>query len=617
MRSLFAGLCCVLLCSVALAEQPNILWLTVEDIGPELGCYGDAYADTPNLDRFADRSLLYLNAWSNAPVCAPARTTLISGLYPPSTGAEHMRSETVLPAAFKMHPEYMRQAGYFCVNPGKEDYNLKKVGRVWDQIEKKQPFKQLAQHQPFMAVLNDTRTHESQIRKRPHKWIHDPAKARLPSYHPDTPEVRQDWAQYYDNITSVDGWFQQQLDELEAAGLAENTIVIFYGDHGSGMPRSKRFPFNSGLRVPLIVNIPEKFRDLAPPEYMAGAQTDRLVSFVDLAPTIISLAGAKPPEHLQGFAFLGKYATEPQPYLYGFRGRMDERIDLARSVRNQRYVYIRNYMPHKPWGQHVNYMFETPTTRVWKELFDAGKLTAAQRRFWEKKAPEELYDLQEDPDEVHNLAGSPAHQQILDELRQAHHDWVMRVRDVGLLPEGEIHSRSQGSSPYELGHNESLYPLERIWGMADAASSLDPNRTPLLLKGLDDEDSAVRYWAALGLLMRGDAGFQSAATRLRKQLNSDSSPYVRTVIAETLVRFGSEQDQQLGLAVLLKEADGSHDGTFAAIQALNAIDELGDKAASIGPQIKSLPRKGPWEQGRSGGYVGRLIQTITGDSDTK
>ncbi|MDA7504114.1 sulfatase, partial [bacterium] len=287
------------------AEKPNILWLTAEDIGPHLGCYDDDYATTPELDKFATRSLLYLNAWSTAPVCAPARTTLISGIYPPSTGSEHMRSMSQLPKQFKMYPAYMRDAGYFCVNPGKEDYNLEKVGKVWDDVNKRKLWQELKGQQPFMAVLNQTNTHESKIRTRPHKQVHDPAGVRIPAHHPDTPEVRQDWAQYYDNITKMDVWFGEQLAELDKQGMADNTIVFFYGDHGSGMPRHKRWPYDSGLRVPLIIHIPEKFKDLAPEEYMPGAKTDRIVGFIDYAQTVISLAGEKPPAHMQGNAFLG------------------------------------------------------------------------------------------------------------------------------------------------------------------------------------------------------------------------------------------------------------------------------------------------------------------------
>ncbi|NUQ65736.1 MAG: sulfatase [Pirellulales bacterium] len=362
--------------------KPNILWLTCEDIGPHLGCYGDKYADTPNLDRLAAKGTIYLHAWSNAPVCAPARTAIISGMYPTSTGSQHMRSMAPMPEGTRMYPQFLCEAGYYCTNNSKEDYNLEKPGKVWDDSSGKAHWNNRREGQPFFAIFNFTVTHESQIRKRPHELVHDPAKAPVPAYHPDTPEVRRDWAQYYDNITTMDKQAGQRLRELEEAGLADETIVFFYGDHGSGMPRSKRFPYHSGLHVPLLVCIPAKYQALAPGDYRAGGTTDRLVGFVDFAPTVLSLAGIEPPSYIEGRAFLGRYDAGAQPYLFGFRGRMDERYDTIRSVTDGRYVYLHNYMPHLPYGQHVRYMFDTPTTRVWKELHDQGKLTAQQDHFW-------------------------------------------------------------------------------------------------------------------------------------------------------------------------------------------------------------------------------------------
>jgi len=361
--------------------RPNVLWVTCEDIGPQIGPYGDKYAVTPALDEFASRGLRYNYAWSNAPVCAPARTTIITGMYPPSTGSEHMRSETSLPGRFKLFPAYLREAGYYCSNNVKEDYNVVKPAGTWDDSSNRAHWRNRKAGQPFFSVFNFTITHESQIRRRPHTLVHDPSKVRIPAYHPDTPEVRHDWAQYYDNITTMDRQAGQVLSQLRQDGLADDTVVFFYGDHGSGMPRSKRWPFNSGLHVPMIVHIPEKFRNLAPPDYRAGGNTDRLVSFVDLAPTVLSLAGIKPPDQFQGYAFLGAHQAPEQPFIHGFRGRMDERIDCTRSVRDKRYSYLRHYMPHRIYGQHVSYMFETPTTEVWRKMFDQGKLTPVQSKF--------------------------------------------------------------------------------------------------------------------------------------------------------------------------------------------------------------------------------------------
>ncbi|MBM4047388.1 MAG: sulfatase, partial [Planctomycetes bacterium] len=521
--------------------RPNILWLVCEDICPHLGCYGDTYAASPYIDQLAARGSTYLNVWSNAPVCAPARTAIITGMHPQSTGTEHMRSMTRLPGGMRMFPQFLRDAGYYCTNNAKEDYNLAKPGQVWDESSKNAHWKNRRPGQPFFAVFNHEVTHESGIRRRPHTLVHDPAKARVPAYHPDIPEVRHDWAQYYDNITTMDAQIGAKLKELADAGLAEDTIVFFYGDNGCGMPRGKRFPYDSGNHVPLIIHIPDKFRHLAPKDYAPGDKTDRLVSFIDLGPTVLSLAGVKPPDYMHGRAFMGEHEAPPHDYLYGFRGRMDERYDTIRSVRDKRYVYLRNYTPHVPHGQHVRYMFQTPTTAAWKKLYDEGKLTPQQAYFWQTKSPEELYDLQTDPDEVNNLANSPACQDVLHRLRKAQQSLSLEVRDIGFLPEAEIHSRSQGSSPYEVAHDDRRYPLKRIMATAEQASSLKPEALAELKKAFQDTDSAVRYWAAMGVLMRGQRAVESAHAELHKAL-ADESPSVRIVAAHALGQFGSDAD---------------------------------------------------------------------------
>lgn len=594
-------------------DKPNILWVTSEDNGPALGCYGDAFADTPNIDSIAAKGMIYERAWSAAPVCAPARTTIISGVYPPSMGAEHMRSELVMPAFMKMYPQFLREAGYYCTNNSKEDYNLTKPGKVWDNSSNKGHWRNRKPGQPFFAIFNFTTTHESQIRKRPHTPVHDPAKVRVPAYHPDTPEVRLDWAQYYDKITEMDGQVGKVLEQLRQDGLENDTIIFYYGDHGPGMPRCKRWPYDSGLRVPMVISFPEKYKHLAPPEYKAGGASQRLVSFVDLAPTLLSIVGIKPPEWMQGWAFAGKYVTKPPQYMYGFRGRMDERYDMVRTVTDGRYVYLRQYMPHKLYGQHVSYMFETPTTQVWKRLYDEGKLNAAQRRFWEKKAPEELYDLQTDPDEVRNLADSPEHKAVLQRLRKAQRQWVRQIRDVGFLPEDEIHSRSVGTTPYEMGHDPKKYPMQKIMAAAELASMLKPEAAPRLIKAMGDKESAVRYWGAMGILMREKPGVEAARETLAKAMKGDSSGSVRAIAAHALGLHGTDADAAAALDVLVELGSVENNSVFVAMLAVTALDEMGERARSAKERIAALPRKPKNAPPRTEGYIGRLLQKITGD----
>jgi uncharacterized sulfatase len=593
------------------ADRPHILWITSEDNGPHLGAYGDPYATTPNLDGLAARGMIYLNAWSTAPVCAPARTTIISGMYPTSTGSQHMRSMTRLPEGFRMYPQFLREAGYSCSNNSKEDYNLQKPGKVWDDSSNEGHWRNREPGQPFFAIFNFTTTHESQIRSRPHTKKHDPRKVSVPPYHPDTPETREDWAQYHDKMTEMDARAGELLKQLEEDGLAGDTIIFYYGDHGSGMPRSKRWLYNSGLRVPLIVYVPPKFAHLAPEGYVAGGSSRRLVGFIDLAPTVLSLVGIKPPDYHQGHAFMGPHATEAPEHLFGFRDRMDERYDLSRAVRDERYLFIRNYMPHRPQGQYLDYMFQTPTTRVWKEMYDAGKLEAPRTHFWEPKLVEELYDIENDPHQVHNLTGSPGHRPVLDRLRKAHRDHVLEVRDLGFLPESEIHTRAAEGTPYEYGQSRD-YRLGRILDVAQVAASNDPGALGTLRRRLEDSDPAVRYWAVMGFLIRGEEAVGETRASLRLALEDDS-PSVRVLAAEALGRHGNVVDLELSLKVLAAHADLRKDGLFVALLALNAIDGLGGKAAPIAGTIRELPTRDPVLDNRLSGYAQRLVEKILED----
>jgi arylsulfatase A-like enzyme len=621
-RSAFAG-------AEPAAAHPNILWISSEDHNPHMGCYGDAYATTPNVDKLAARGVIYLHAWSCAPVCAPARTTIISGMYPTSTGSEHMRSLVAFPAGKKMFPQFLREAGYYCTNNSKEDYNLEKPGQVWDDSSNKAHWRNRAAGQPFFAVFNSLKSHESQIRTRPHTQVHDPTKARVPAYHPDTPEVRQDWAQYYDQVSAADADAGRLLDQLEKDGLAGDTIVFYWADHGSGMPGSKRWPYDRGLHVPLVVYFPEKYKQLAPPEYKAGGKSERLVSFVDFAPTMLSLAAIEPPSWMQGRAFAGRFLAPAPPFVFGFRGRMDERYDMVRSVSDGRYVYIRNYLPHLIYGQFIAYQFATPTTRVWKRLFDEGKLNEAQSAFWKPKPPEELYDLQSDRDEVKNLAHSLEHGEILGKLRAALREHTLRIRDAGFLTEAEQHSRAAGGTIYDMAQDAKKYPLEKILSMAAHASSLKPEALPLdeadaarydrlraagqatehLQAGLRDPDSAVRYWAAMGFLMRDKRAFDTARDKLRALLK-DESPSVRIAAAHALAQHGSDADRNAALPVLRELAPPDKNGVYVSMLALNAIDTLGDKAASLRDSLEKMPVKDPKAAERAGTQLPDLVKHI-------
>jgi hypothetical protein len=425
--------------------------------------------------------------------------------------------------------------------------------------------------------------------------------------------VRRDWAIYYDTVTAADAAAGKHLRELEQAGLAESTIVFYWGDHGSGMPRSKRWPSDSGLRVPLVVYIPEAFAHLRPADYSAGGETDRLVSFVDFAPTVLSLIGVQPPAWMQGHAFLGEFVARQPSYLYGFRGRMDERDDLVRSVTDGRYVYIKNYMPHLSQGQHVTYQMETPTTKQWRELYDRGELNEAQSQFWKvPKDPEELYDLQQDPDEVVNLAGSMEHREILHRLRQAHREHVFEIRDAGFIPEGERFALTRERTAYELARDEEHYPLGEVFQAAQLASSIDDGSQEAittLLELTSHANATLRYWGTLGLLMRGPECVQANSEVLQKLLGDDSEA-VRLAAARSLAQYGEPRASQRATELLLQHADWSEHDVFTAMAAIVALETLGDRLRAHADVVASLPTEGKSPHSRYSSYVPRLVERL-------
>ena len=591
------------------AEHPNILWITSEDHGPEMGCYGDKLAATANVDALAKKGMLFKLAWSCAPVCAPARTTIITGMYPPSVGGQHMRSMVKLPAHVRFYPKFLREQGYYCTNNSKTDYNVSSAGATgWNESSRKAHYKNREKGQPFFAIFNSTVSHESRVRAGGHKQVLDPAKVRIPAYHPDNAESRKDWAQYYDVVSRADEIAGRHLADLDKAGLADDTIVFYYGDHGSGMSRGKRWTYNSGLSVPMVVYFPPRWKARAPKEYQAGGKSDRMVSFVDLAPTLLSLAGVKPPEWMQGHAFAGKHQQEKPKYMFGFRGRMDERYDFIRTVTDGRYHYIRNYNPHFIYGQYGSYNFVTKSTAAWKRDYDAGKLNEAQSHFWNLKPAEELYDLAADPDEVNNLADSADHQAKLKELRKAQQDWCRRIRDLGFLPEGEIHSRSKGSTPREMGRDGSKYPYDKIFAAADLATLRGADQLPEVKELLKDSDSAVRYWGAVGILNRGADAIKASEKELLAALQDDSS-YVRIAAGYAFGKYGNQAQQRKGIDALVAIAPWKKGAdVFVSMVALNAIDKLDDKAGYALETIRTFPRSGGVSpNGRYNGYVARIL----------
>jgi N-sulfoglucosamine sulfohydrolase len=436
--------------------RPNIIWISNEDMSPRLGAYGDALARTPALDRLAKQSIRYLHAFTTAPVCAPSRAAIITGMYQNAIGAHHMRTTedrvpelpgpylAVPPFYVKAFPEYLRAAGYYTTNRVKTDYQFGTPFTIWDEVSEKAHWRNRPnKSQPFFSVFNLTVTHESQIfpsspARKGKPLVTDPARLEVPPYYPDTPAVREELARMYDNIADMDGQVAEILRQLEEDGLADDTIVFYWSDHGDGVPRAKRSLYDSGLRVPLMIKLPSALKSWQPPRQVS----DELVSFVDLAPTVLALAGVEVPTHLQGRVLIGPKAMPPPRYVFAARDRMDIEYDMMRSARDARFLYIRNFSPELPYAGHIIYRNQSAIMQEWLRLNAERKLTGAAALWMRTSRPaEELYDVRADPHQIHNIADDQSHRATLESMRQAVVDWMARIDDQGLVNEPEMIDR--------------------------------------------------------------------------------------------------------------------------------------------------------------------------------
>ena len=428
-------------------KRPNIIWISTEDFSPHLGCYGDKVAQTPHIDQLAAQGVRFTNVFTTAAISAPCRAGIITGMYQTSIGCMHMRTTSyratlenpveftaVPPHYVKAFTEYLRVAGYYCTNNSKTDYQFAKDPvpvSIWDDCSKTAHYKNRPdKSQPFFAVFNYEGTHESQ------NWNIDrlktnPKSVKVPPYYPDTEIVRRNLAKSYDNTARLDSAVAALLAELDSEGLSENTIVFFWGDHGDGLPRSKRFLYDSGLNIPLIIRWPGNIKP--------GTANDELISSIDLGPTVLSLAGVKVPVHMQGKPFLGSQAAEPRGYVYATRDRVDESYDMIRSVRSKDFLYIRNFYPNEPFYIWVPYLNKMPIMQEVMRLDAESKLNAAQKAWMaDTRPPEELYDVKADPFQINNLALDPKYKKILAEMRVLQDNWAVATNDLGRLNEPEM-----------------------------------------------------------------------------------------------------------------------------------------------------------------------------------
>jgi N-sulfoglucosamine sulfohydrolase len=544
------------------SRLPNIVWISLEDIGSMIGCYGDDYARTPVFDRLAAEGIRYTKAHSIAPVCSTSRSSIITGMYPSSLGTHHHRSNVGQPPAFvKMLPNLMGEAGYYTTNNYKKDYNI--GGDRWHASSRKAHWRNRPnKEQPFFAVFNYTACHssitkidenvivEQRLNRLKPADFHDPALAPIPPYHPDVPEFRKAWSRYYDAVTQVDYQAGEIIAQLKEDGLWENTIVFVWADHGVGMPRGKHNAWEQGTHVPLLVRFPKKYQHLAPSN--PGSAIDGLVTLMDLGPSTLTMAGLETPDWMQGRPLLckaGEGEIKYHDFMIGMRDRLDSRYEMVRSVRDQRFRYQRNFYPQLPFKPHEDFEFNAPILKKWVALAREGKLTGPQAMLNLRFKPiEELYDSENDPHMINNVIDDPQYVDVVIRMRKRLRQWMLETRDLGILDETETLKRAKAhASHWELG--QSLDNYKRIIATADLPVQ-GKAAVPELLDRVNDPDSAVRFWAVLGLVaLQSDDAKVIAAF---KAATKDESISVGITAADGLFNLGHYEDGLPAIIAALK-----------------------------------------------------------------
>lgn len=465
-------------------KRPNILWLIAEDMSPHLGCYGTDIK-TPSIDKLASEGMRFTRAYTTAPVCSTSRSAFMTGMYQTSIGAHNHRSHRedgyVLPAGVNILPDYFRDAGYFTANivhitdnpkerffrgTGKTDWNFNTDGKPFDSNR----WSDLKNNQPFYAQINFSETHRGKDWDNAHQHIEtpaDPDSVSFPPYYPDHPITRSVWAQYHNAIMALDRKVGKVVHQLKEDGILDNTIVVFMSDHGAAMPRSKQWPYESGLNIPLIIRWPKNFE--APEKWSSGCVDSRLIASIDISASSLAWAGIDRPLTMQGRVFLGSQVDPDRKYVFGGRDRGDETVDRIRTVRDTRYRYIRNFMPDRPFLQLNRYKeWSYPIIGLMRKLHSEGKLDSIQSNLMSPTRPvEELYDLDNDPFEIHNLADNPEHQGKLKELRAVLETWIIETNDQGRWIEPESVHR-YWEEQMEKAYGERLRQRDRQQGRSDS-----------------------------------------------------------------------------------------------------------------------------------------------------
>jgi len=574
--------------------KPNILWITSEDNSIEwISCYGSKNAKTPNIDQLAKEGFRYLYCFDNGAVCAPTRSSWITGMHSISNGTQPMRSGFEIPATISFYNELLQKAGYFTSNCSKTDYNLRgPKGRnpkeFWDYSggDYAGTWKKRKEGQPFFTVYNIGDSHESRAFGDHKDESIDPEKMILAPYHPDLPEMRNTYAKYASAISKMDSLVGQAIENLKQDGLYENTIIVYNSDHGGVLARSKRFLYSSGIHCPLIVRIPEKMKALYPKGKTPGSTMDRIVSFIDMPKTWVSLTGAEMTDNFQGRIFLGPNTEPESQYHFSWRERADERFDNVRVMRDKQFAYHKNYAPFAPNGQYLAYMHNMKATGAWERHHLAGKTNAVTGRFFEPRPSEEFYDNFKDFHNIDNQIDDPLHQTKIKELKKELRRQQLKYFDSGLMPE-EMRNRiikEKNTTVYAFVRDPKLYPLAQYLDYSDLALTRKKKNLKTFIKGLADEDPVKRYWSVIGLLLL-EKQAKPAIPELKKVLGDRDE--IPAFAAWAIYKAGEKTFAEKWMLEAITQNPGNK--TLA-----NIFDWMGTASHSLLAKIPSdkLPQKG-------------------------
>lgn len=557
MMKFFLALCLLLSGGVhCLAQKPNILWVTIEDTSPDfIGCYGNKNAKTPAIDRLAKEGVRFTNAFSTGTVCSPSRNTIITGVRTYALGTGNHRSQYPIPDFMKGFPYFMQQEGYYVTNNSKTDYNVADekafIAAAWNECSNEAGWWGRAAGQPFFAVFNFADSHQSRTMTNPYEWYEEHVLNQLaveerigeddfdmPPFYRDSRQMRKQFARVYNSLKLTDNKIAELLNRLKEDHLMDSTIIFFYGDHGEGMPRGKTNGIDFGYRVPFVVWFPEMYKHLSP--WGTGVITEELVSFEDLAPTLVSLAGGEIPKHMKGRVLLGPGRMAPRDRLFLSSDRSDNGIDLVRSVTTGRYFYSRNFMPFMPEARYIRYMEIGEIKQIMRKDLAANQLNDLQESLFEPRPAEFLFDLEDDHWETHNLASDPLHDSLLRKMRTALRDNIISSRDIMLLPEYEIASIASTTTPYVYRMDKKKYPVEQIYAAASLSGIRSAQAANEQGKLLKSGNKIVRYWAIIGLRSQQKAELKPLREEI-KQAMKDSYPPV--AVAASAISYDAFGDQ--------------------------------------------------------------------------